>query len=381
MLYNRATSPRQPGSSIKPPSVYTSALQQGADAAAKNEPMTFKELDRNQRTYAYGKYWTAASGINDAPLIVNGKQWPKNAYIGFRGMMSMRKAVEQSVNVCAVRVFQQVGEEYAANQLKKFGITTVVTDTDNPTNDMNAAALALGGMTRGVSPLEMASAYGTFPNGGYHINYIPYSTVEDRNGVVILQNRKKGKQVIDPGVAFITGDMLRTTVTRGLGRPAAASGQITAGKTGTTSENYDAWFCGYTPQYSAALWIGNDVNLELTEGSNAAARLWGQIMRQATLGLPAEAIVMPSSVWRVGNEYFIRGTETYARYDVIPKTEEEKKKEEEEKKKKEEAAAQQNGGTTTTPTQPQDGGQAPAPQQGGEVVNQIQQNTQTSPGY
>ena len=86
-LFNRATSPRQPGSAIKPLSVYSSALQQGKEAADKGIPMRFITYDKNQRTGLYGSYWTASSGINDAPLTINGKVWPKNWYNGYRGVM------------------------------------------------------------------------------------------------------------------------------------------------------------------------------------------------------------------------------------------------------------------------------------------------------
>jgi len=308
LLYNRATSTRQPGSSIKPLSVYSSALQEGANAAAEGNPMQWTEYDANQNSSGYGNYWTAASMINDAPLTINGRIWPKNAYNTYKGEMSMRTAVEQSCNVAAVRVFQQLGPNYPAAQLEKFGITSVV--TNGSTNDMNAAALALGGMSKGISPLQMASAYGTFPNEGKHMEHTSYSYVKDRDGSEILSNDKNSTRVIDKGVAFIMGDILHTTVTEGIATSANTGNQYTAGKTGTTSDNYDAWFCGYTPQYSAALWIGNDVNLELTEGSPAAARLWGKIMAAATRGMTGTVPSMPSSVVQINGEYYINGTQS-----------------------------------------------------------------------
>lgn len=310
MLYNRAENPRQPGSSIKPLAIYSSALQQGADAVKDNRKMTFSDFGSNTNEQYYGNYWTARSYINDAPLTINGKVWPKNWYSGYRGEVSLRTAVEQSINVCAVRVWQQMDNEYITDQLEKFGITTVVKEEDNSdTNDMNAAALALGGMTNGVSPLEMASAYMTFQNGGTHIEYSAYSRVSDQNGTVILDKKPKETRVMSEGVAFIMSDILHTTVTNGIAGDAQVSGQPTAGKTGTTTDNYDAWFCGFTPQYSAALWIGNDYNIELSQGSAAAARLWSLILSGATAGSSGSFAQQPSSVIYYNGEYFINGTQ------------------------------------------------------------------------
>ncbi len=317
MIYNRAIKPRQPGSAIKPLSVYSAALEQGAEAATSGKAMSFQEYDKNQKTAGYGSFWTAASRINDAELVVNGKVWPRNAYNGYKGMLTLRTSVEQSVNVNAVRVFQQVGPEYSAELMKKFGITTVVEKGD--VSDMNAAALALGGMTNGISPLEMSSAYTTFPNLGEHKEYSVYTEVKNNKGEVILTRKENSTKVLDPGVAYIMADILRTTVSNGIAGSAATGNQITAGKTGTTSNNYDAWFCGFTPQYSAALWLGNDLNIELTEGSAAAARLWGKIMTNATAGLSGSFPARPANVITVNGEMFVKGTEK-----GLPKVEKEK---------------------------------------------------------
>ena len=312
-LYNRALSPRQPGSAIKPLSVYSTALQMGMDAAATGKPMTFGEYDKNQKTALYGSYLTAASIINDAPLTVEGRIWPKNWYNSYRGLMTLRKSVEQSVNVNAVRVFQQVGVKNAVAQLEKFGVTSVVTDTESGVNDLNVAALALGGMSKGISPLEMASAFGSFPNQGKYFEPISYTKITNKNDEVLITKTNKSEQVIDKGVAFIMTDILRTTVTRGVASGAATGNQPVGGKTGTTSDNFDAWFCGFTPQYSAALWIGNDVNIELNQGSPAAARLWATIMRDVCAGMDGSFPGRPSNVIQSDvsgtNEYYISGTQ------------------------------------------------------------------------
>lgn len=303
MLYNRATKPRQPGSSIKPIAVYSSALQMSHNAAIKGEGMSLSKSDGS----SWGSYMTAGSVINDAPMVVNGRTWPKNWYTGYRGRMTLRTAVEQSVNVCAVKVYQQMGPEFPTSQLKKMGITTVV--EDGATNDMNPAALALGGMTKGISPLEMSAAYGIFPNQGLYTEPVTYTKITNSNDEVLFEKTPKTEDVLDEGVAYIMTSILRSVVTNGLGRTASFSGQPVAGKTGTTTDNYDAWFVGFTPQYSAALWIGNDVNIELTEGSASAARLWRNIMSQVCAGMPyGEYPKQPDNVTRINGEFYTEGT-------------------------------------------------------------------------
>lgn len=326
LLFNRATSPRQPGSSIKPIGVYGPAIQQGATAAKSGNSQSFG----GETSALYGDYWTAASVIDDAPLTVQGKLWPSNWYTGYRGLTTMRASIEQSINVNAVKVFQEVGVAASVDFMKKLGITSIVEKGD--TNDLNAAALALGGMTQGISSLEMTGAYGTFLNGGKYVEPVSYLRVENKRGEVILEKIPEEREAMDRDVAFILTDMLRTAVSNGLGAPAAVSGQPVGGKTGTTTDNYDAWFVGFTPQYVASVWIGNDVNIELTQGSTASAKLFGKVMRQVCAGQPtgsfpsaSENIIkvtidsksgmLPSSLssldprGTVTSEYFIKGTE------------------------------------------------------------------------
>ena len=327
MLYNRATKPRQPGSSIKPISVYASALQSSFNAAEKKEPMSLSNSDGSN----WGKYMTAGSVINDAPMVVNGRTWPKNWYTGYKGQMTLRTAVQQSVNVCAVKVYQKMGPEFPSSQLKKMGVTTVVEDGN--VNDMNPAALALGGMTKGIKPIEMAASYGIFPNKGTYTEPIAYTKITNSNDEVLFEKLPKTEKVLDPGVAYIMTDILRSVVTKGLGRTASFGGQPVAGKTGTTSDNYDAWFVGFTPQYTAALWIGNDVNIELTEGSASAARLWRNIMSQVCSGLPyGKYPSRPDNVSFINGEYYTDGT--YSKV-AKPTSEESEESSKDDKKKKE----------------------------------------------
>jgi len=237
------------------------------------------------------------------------------------GATSVRTSIAQSINVNAVKAFTQIGPERSLKFLKELGVTTVV-ETGN-ISDMNAAALALGGMTEGITPLEMAGAYGAFANGGCYNKPVSYTKVTDRNGEILLERVPQNKYVMDPGVAFIMMDILKSVVTSGSGRNAAIRGRSIAGKTGTTSERYDIWFAGLTPEYSASLWIGIDINLELGEGSLAAARLWGKIMTRVLEHMPeSEFLPMPENVIRSGGEYFIEGTQWGSIYETRPVTEE-----------------------------------------------------------
>lgn len=289
LLYNRANNPRQPGSSIKPIGVYGPAIQSGVDLNTG---------------------WTAGSTIEDSPNYLNGKLWPRNSYSGYLGWITLRTAVERSANVPAVRLLEDIGIDYSIEYLKKNGISTIVESSDDSaTNDENLSALALGGMTRGISPIEMASAYGTFPNGGVYVEPTTYTKVTDAQGNVLLENTPEETQVYDEGVAFIMTDILQSTVTDGIGHRAAIGIQPVGGKTGTTTDNYDAWFVGFTPQYAASVWIGNDVNIELTQGSAAAASLWSTVMRRLAVNATTTTFrSMPSNVYSSGGEYYVQGT-------------------------------------------------------------------------
>ena len=151
----------------------------------------------------------------------------------------------------------------------------------------------------------------------------------------MLETDPQSTEVLDEGVAFVTQDILRTTVTNGIAANAQVSGQTTAGKTGTTSDSMDIWFCGFTPQYSAALWIGNDVNITIDATSDAVASLWSTIMTKATSGMDGSLKSQPDNVKKIDGEYYVTGTEAGRTFDASM-DEETKKKEEEEKKKKEE---------------------------------------------
>lgn len=302
-LFNRATSPRQPGSSIKPIAVYGPALQMSYEYSKDNKTM---KLDTSEGSN-WGKYITAGSVINDQPIKYNGKSWPKNWYNGFKGQMTLRKAVEQSVNTAAVKTYQQIGPDYSASMLKKSGVTTL--DEEGKVNDLNPAALALGGMTNGISPLEITAAYATFANGGIYKSPISYTKVLNSSDEVLFENTSEEERVYNEGVAWIMTDIMRTSVTQGICGAASIGSQPVAGKTGTTSDSYDLWFAGFTPQYTSAMWMGNDINIELSAGSSASASFWADIMRKVCADLPRGSFKSkPSNVTTVNGEYYIEGT-------------------------------------------------------------------------
>ena len=341
-LYNRAIATRQPGSSIKPLAVYGAALQKSCDLAKKGHKWDYVDYGYDkQGTNGYGDYITASSKINDEKMVVNGKVWPYNSNGAFTGKNNFRTAIQQSINTCAVKIQLQVGNQYSAEMLERFGITSIVTDTSKAYNDMNAASLALGGLTYGVSPLEMALAYSVFPNGGKLNEGHCYTIVEDRDGNVILEHKNTSKEVLDPGVAWIMTDVLKSVVSRGIAGGASLSGVQSGGKTGTTQEQFDIWFDGFTPKYAASLWIGTDTNVPLTTMSGPAASLWGKIMNQIPKVKKGSYKKMPSNVVKVDGEYYTKGTQPLAGQNVLPESDtrtdtpdEEKAKNQDKDKKK-----------------------------------------------
>ena len=322
-LFNRAVSPRQPGSSIKPLSVYGAALQKSYDYAAKNKTFEYTDYGFDkQGTQYWGDYITASSVVVDEPLKINGQEWPQNFSRSYSGKNSLRTALQQSINTCAVKILWQVGLDYSVEMLEKYGLTTIETDKSLEANDVNPAALGLGAMTYGVTPLEMSLAYAVFPNGGVHNTAVCYTDVSDGNGKTLLKGESKTSKVLDEGVAWIMTDLLKSVVSNGIAGNASISGVQVGGKTGTTNDTYDVWFDGFTPDYSAALWIGTDLNVEMNGSSAQAAALWSRIMRQIEGVRDGEYLEMPSNVIKENGEYYTKGTEKNAGKYVEEKEEE-----------------------------------------------------------
>jgi len=165
---------------------------------------------------------------------------------------------------------------------EKFGITTMVRREDNRvTNDEGLAQLALGGVTNGVKPIEMAAAFSVFPNKGIYIKPISFTKILDKDGNVIFENRPFKDKVISEQVAYLMVDIMKGVVRGGTGGNAALSKMPVAGKTGTTTKNVDAWFTGYSPYYTTSVWIGHDEPKPMNfTGGSYPAKLWKAIMEE-----------------------------------------------------------------------------------------------------
>ncbi|MCQ2553734.1 MAG: transglycosylase domain-containing protein [Clostridia bacterium] len=276
LLFNRATSTRQPGSSMKPLSVYSTALQLGYDATKKNAQTSNGANENGEALEA--KIFTAATILDNIPLNLKNDFWPSNFDGTYGGRTTLRKAVEKSLNGCAVNLYMQLDPHNCIENIQNLGITSLVTTGD--ATDENASSLALGGMIKGVSPLEMASAYSTFGNYGVHNETSCYTTVTNRKGDIILKAESHSVQVLDEEVASLMLDILQSTVNVGIANGAKLTSQPSAGKTGTTSEMYDIWFCGLTPKYSASTWVGCDSNVNLGSDSSKATKVWKAVMER-----------------------------------------------------------------------------------------------------
>lgn len=256
--FNRATmAERQPGSAFKP-FVFAAALEN------KFSPSTV---------------------INDSPIKI-GDWEPQNDEHTFSGPVTMRQVAQHSMNVPTVKIAQKLGIEKVLYYAQEMGISTLV--MDGPHNDKNLAS-ALGGLTKGVTPLELTSAYGTFANKGVHVDPVVIVKVLDRNGKVIDEANPEQHNVISESSAADLTSMLQDVIRAGTGRRASI-GRPAAGKTGTTSDYHDAWFVGYTPDLVASVWIGNDDNTSLggIYGGTVPATIWKNFMTEALKGTPAK---------------------------------------------------------------------------------------------
>lgn len=263
---NRATdSIRSPGSSIKPLSVYAPAMEEGL-------------------------IYYSTPVLNYA-LKINGKEWPQN-FDGSHGnpnnRVTVQYAVAQSLNTCAAQLANKMGTTTCLNYLmKNFHITTLV--KSGKYTDSNLSSMAVGGMTNGVTTLEMCAAYATFGNGGKYYAPKCYTTVTDYKGEkTLLDGSQKPTQAISAGTAGSMNKIMQTVVTEGTGKGCGVVGFTSYMKTGTTSDTKDKWTCGGTPYYVAAVWYGYDKQEEMTNfasGYNPAAHIWSAVMNRVHNGL------------------------------------------------------------------------------------------------
>jgi penicillin-binding protein 1A len=247
--FNRAVAAkRQPGSSFKP-FVYLSALEKGLT------PDTVRE---------------------DGPINIRGWK-PENYSHEYFGNVTLTQALAMSLNTVAVKLNLEVGPRNVVRTAQRLGIHSALKANES---------LALG--TSEVSPIEMASAYAAFANGG--IGIIPHAILEVRDGAGKLLYRRKPQtlgQVADPAAIGMLNRMMRETLVSGTARRSDLPGHLAAGKTGTTQEHRDAWFVGYTGHLVTSLWVGNDDGepMKKVSGSGLPAELWADFMKQAHAGL------------------------------------------------------------------------------------------------
>lgn len=295
---NRATSvPRQPGSSIKPLAVYGPAID--------------------------SKVATAGTVIEDSPMpkdFVDSHHWDPHNYETktFSGRVTIRDAIKKSINIVAIKLANMLNPDPIGGPIQntfgtsisylqnKFHLSTIVTKDIDPvtnqknpgTNDMGLSPLALGALTEGVYPYEMAAAYGVFGNNGTYSTPIMYTKVTDKFGNVVLEKKSIQSQSISPDAAYIMVDMMKGVVTGGTGTRAKFGSMPAAGKTGTASDNTNLWFCGITPYYSGAVWIGHDKPTVPLKGltSGTAAAMWGKIMKVANNKLPVIDFQKPTDL-------------------------------------------------------------------------------------
>jgi len=241
--------------------------------------------------FASGNY-TPDSTIDDSPMsIPDGDEpyVPRNYDNKFSGAMSIRQAVAVSRNIPALRLGLEFGNENVVALCRKLGINSPI---------LPVVSLPLG--SADVIPMEVAGAYAVFASGGYKSKTTLIARVTDRNGNLVLDNTPKPELILDPvAVSYLT-DAMRSVVTNGTATEAQMSdGRPVAGKTGTTSDFRDAWFVGYVPQLSVAIWIGNDDYSPMANGVTGGVfvvPIWRKFMERALAGQPIEQFPVPSEI-------------------------------------------------------------------------------------
>ena len=270
---------RQPGSSFKPLAVYSPAIEFG-----KISPITV---------------------LDDYPYqIMGGKAWPLNSGSSrYSGHVAIPEALRRSLNTIAVRImsdlispeesFHFVQDRYHID-LEEGRMVNGELKTDI------TVSLALGGLTDGVNTRDMAEAYATFPNGGIYTTSRTFTKVTqlvDGQEVLLLDNSLKQEEAIKPTTAYYMNSMLQGVFDGG-GTAAGhrIPGQHAAGKTGTTSDNFDRWFVGYTPYYTAAVWTGYERNSKMSLATNPALNLWEKVMKALHTDLPDRGYSAPAEM-------------------------------------------------------------------------------------
>ena len=251
LITSYATDRRQVGSSMKPLTAYAPALDSGSI--------------------------TPATTFDDYPIqLLQDNPWPKNSPNKYRGYVSIGTGIQHSINTIALQSLQAGGlAEAFTFATENLGLSLVP-------EDMNLSSLGLGGLTYGLNTVEMAAAYAAFANGGVYNEPRTYIRVTNADETeVILENESESHVAMKETTAYLMTQMLQNAVNAGTGTQAKFSGMPIAGKTGTTSDNYDRYFAGYTPYYSAAVWTGYKYNAKISySGGNPAITMWKKVMEK-----------------------------------------------------------------------------------------------------
>lgn len=266
--WNRATQmKKQTGSSIKPIADVAPALEE--------------------------KIITAATVYDDSKTDFGGGYTPKNDGNKYRGYINIRQFIETSQNMPALKIMKELTPKKSLEYLRKMGITSL----DDKADDV--LSLAIGGMTDGISPLEMAVAYGTIANDGVYITPTFYTKVVDSNGNTVLTPKQEQTRAISEQTAYITKKITQEPVDSGSGTATYCKiqGMDVAAKTGTTDHSYDRWLCGFTPYYSAATWFGYDDSEEVKGfNQNPAGQIWDAVMTDIHKNLEKATFQKPSGI-------------------------------------------------------------------------------------
>lgn len=278
LTLNRATdTTRQPGSTFKIVSTYAPALNEKGD--------------------------TLATTFMDEPYEYPDGSPVNNASRTYGGETTIRKAIQNSINVVAVKCLEQVTPSLGLKYLDDFGFTTLAhgTEADKDANgniwsDANLAT-ALGGITNGVKNIELCAAYAAIANNGNYIKPIYYTQILDHDGNVLIENSSVSRSVIKDSTAYLLTSAMKDVVNKGTGTACQLDNMTVAGKTGTTEDYNDLWFVGYTPYYTCAVWSGYDNNEKIPEDArNFHKNLWRKVMNRIHEGLDDKDFDMPASV-------------------------------------------------------------------------------------
>ncbi len=327
---NRATkTTRPPGSSIKPIAVYGPAVEYGLIS-----PSTLV-LD--------------ADGSRIKLQGVKTDWFPKNSPNQYDGIMTIKEALRDSKNTVSVQIMDKLTPAASLDFLRnRLGIESLID------SDADYAALALGQPHYGITVREMAQAYCALANDGTFTKARTYTMVKDRSGNIVLDNRPQTQQAFSTETARTMTYMLNYAATYGTGRESRLSNMPVAGKTGTTSDNKDRWFCGYTPYYTCAVWTGYDTPEKMRFSGNPAAQIWQKIMEDIHKDLKYKEFKMSTGGAATG----IFGSRSELEEQKLTEAERQKKAEEEAKKKAEEEA-KKNGEEGTNNGQHPEASDAP----------------------